>query len=320
MIEVINLRYENLTDFEKKYGAPFVEAPETSRGNVKKATITSRTRVIDATADNTDISDEVELNDEPDLNDMMGDDDLGGDGLENEEDLPDDETIPDVDDTEDTGTTDGEETPEDVPTPDAGTEGGTTGETGTDETNPAPEDESEVIADDTDASGNEDAGAPEYNTDDGAEGGDDEVVADDSDEVNIDDADGEDGGNDQDNGNGLGEGSGLASTQDKTDDLAHKNILFENFKNLYNSVDKYEAKLASTIGISAEKGEQLNEIRMEFKRIKDLLYDYMIIKFKKKSYTENYLFYKRGVVATNNVLEILDEVWSAEDNNNVEED
>lgn len=288
MIKIIDLEKEHLSEYEKKY--LFTEAPDNKeRVNVKRITLKApdkRTYDFRKGADDEpeDITEPVET-EEPDIVEDPGDDDLTvDDTTEEETPVEGDDTDIVTDDEEDLPTDD---TMEDEPTGDEEPVEDTTGE----DTGDGNEDQATV--DD-----------PENQGDDG--GGDtDDIVVDDNDDINADDDQGDNAGNDappeEDN-------EGDDNNNDDTQEKIHKQNLFNRFMTLRTSIENYSTKLSSIIGIDSEKHEMIAEVSDKLKVLADMMYDYMVIKFKKNSYLESMLFYQRTVAAVNLCLDSLSKI------------
>ena len=54
----------------------------------------------------------------------------------------------------------------------------------------------------------------------------------------------------------------------------------------------------------------ISEVSEKLNQLGDMLYDYMILKFKKSTYLESMLFYQRTVAATNLCLDSLSKINS----------
>ena len=62
------------------------------------------------------------------------------------------------------------------------------------------------------------------------------------------------------------------------------------------------------IGIDADTHEMITEISEKLRSLAEMMYDYMVLKFKKNSYLESMLFYQRTVAAVNLCLDSLDKI------------
>ena len=61
-------------------------------------------------------------------------------------------------------------------------------------------------------------------------------------------------------------------------------------------------------GIDADTHEMITEISEKLRSLSEMMYDYMVLKFKKNSYLESMLFYQRTVAAVNLCLDSLDKI------------
>ena len=188
---------------------------------------------------------------------------------------------------------------------------------GDDETTETPDNTEEL--DDTGASGDtvED---PDVNTNDPTEtddatgdaesidmnddsGASDDIVTDDDEEVSTDDAN-----NDQNAGTDDTDTTDGESDGDNKNEGIHKQNLYKKFVSLKTSVDNYEHKLSSIIGVDPETHEMMHRITDKMRSLSDMMYDYMILKFKNNTYLESMLFYQRALSATKLCLDALAKV------------
>lgn len=291
MIEVINIRYKNLTEYEKKYILPYMEAPE-ENNNVRKgeAAITSRTKIINS-QDTENLPDNVALDD-----DELTEEDLEGlenvDMNEDEEDPPQEEDNNQNDQNQDTQDTNTENPTED--NGDTATED--TGDTATEDNGENQTDNTEEIALDEGDDQEED-----QNNDDGNTNDDEEIALDEED-------------NDTDQGTEDDQNNDDGNTDDQGEGI-HKQNLYHKFMNLHDSIERYIDKLDGLTGSTDSMNHQIAVINDKFKDLESLIYQYMILKFKKNSYVESMLFYQRAVAAVNLTLEVLSNVWKDPDIN-----
>jgi hypothetical protein len=123
------------------------------------------------------------------------------------------------------------------------------------------------------------------------------------------------GDNDQDNDQGADD----QNDSNDSEDRIHKQNLYKKFMNLHTAVNGYTHKLSSMIGVDEETNEMYTSISKRLQDLQDMLYDYMVLKFKKNSYLESMLFYQRSIAAVNMCLDALaslTEVIHADDKKN----
>ena len=282
MIKIIDLETEHLTEYEKKY--VFTEAPtEKERVNVKRISLRAPDKRTYDFRKGADDEPEEDVTEEP-AEDVTTDDntdvveDPGDDLTDPAEDEPE---VPDEDlDTEETPTED--ITDEDIVV-----------------------DDETIETDDLDDTNGEDTGDDPNVNDTEEDDGTDDIVTDDDPAITDDEADAPDDPNndDQDTGD---ENAGEKDTDEE--EKIHKQNLFKKFITLRTSVENYDAKLSSMIGIDADTHEMITEISEKLRSLAEMMYDYMVLKFKKNSYLESMLFYQRTVAAVNLCLDSLDKI------------
>ena len=275
MIKIIDLETEHLTEYEKKY--VFTEAPtEKERVNVKRISLRAPDKRTYDFRKGADDEPEEDATEEP------------------AEDVTTDDNTDVVEDPGDDLTDPAEDEPE-VPDEDLDTE-----ETPTEDT--ADEDivvdDETIETDDLDGTNGEDTGDDPNVNDTEEDDGTEDIVTDD--EVDAPDDPNTD---DQDTGD---ENAGEKDTDEE--EKIHKQNLFKKFITLRTSVENYDAKLSSMIGIDADTHEMITEISEKLRSLAEMMYDYMVLKFKKNSYLESMLFYQRTVAAVNLCLDSLDKI------------
>lgn len=282
MIKIIDLETEHLTEYEKKY--VFTEAPtEKERVNVKRISLRAPDKRTYDFRKGADDEPEEDVTEEP------------------AEDVTTDDNTDVVEDPGDDLTNPAEDEPE-VPDEDLDTE-----ETPTEDT--ADEDivvdDETIETDDLDDTNGEDTGDDPNVNDTEEDDGTDDIVTDDDPAITDDEADAPDDPNndDQDTGD---ENAGEKDTDEE--EKIHKQNLFKKFITLRTSVENYDAKLSSMIGIDADTHEMITEISEKLRSLAEMMYDYMVLKFKKNSYLESMLFYQRTVAAVNLCLDSLDKI------------
>lgn len=282
MIKIIDLETEHLTEYEKKY--VFTEAPtEKERVNVKRISLRAPDKRTYDFRKGADDEPEEDATEEP------------------AEDVTTDDNTDVVEDPGDDLTDPAEDEPE-VPDEDLDTE-----ETPTEDT--ADEDivvdDETVETDDLDDTNGEDTGDDPNVNDTEEDDGTEDIVTDDDPAITDDEADATDDPNadEQDTGD---ENAGEKDTDEE--EKIHKQNLFKKFITLRTSIENYDAKLSSMIGIDADTHEMITEISEKLRSLAEMMYDYMVLKFKKNSYLESMLFYQRTVAAVNLCLDSLDKI------------
>lgn len=282
MIKIIDLETEHLTEYEKKY--VFTEAPtEKERVNVKRISLRAPDKRTYDFRKGADDEPEEDATEEPAEDVATGDntdivEDPGDDLTDPAEDEPE---VPDEDlDTEETPTED--TTDEDIVV-----------------------DDETIETDDLDDTNGEDTGDDPNVNDTEEDDGTDDIVTDDDPAITDDEVDAPDDTNadDQDTGD---ENAGEKDTDEE--EKIHKQNLFKKFITLRTSIENYDAKLSSMIGIDADTHEMITEISEKLRSLAEMMYDYMVLKFKKNSYLESMLFYQRTVAAVNLCLDSLDKI------------
>ena len=283
MIKIIDLETEHLTEYEKKY--VFTEAPtEKERVNVKRISLRAPDKRTYDFRKGADDEPEEDATEEP------------------AEDVTTDDNTDVVEDPGDDLTDPAEDEPE-VPDEDLDT-----GETPTEDT--ADEDivvdDETIETDDLDDTNGEDTGDDPNVNDTEEDDGTEDIVTDDDPAITDDEVDttpDDQNTDDQDTGD---ENAGEKDTDEE--EKIHKQNLFKKFITLRTSIENYDAKLSSMIGIDADTHEMITEISEKLRSLAEMMYDYMVLKFKKNSYLESMLFYQRTVAAVNLCLDSLDKI------------
>ena len=134
--------------------------------------------------------------------------------------------------------------------------------------------------------------------DDGPETSDDEPDftdtdgSDDGDEENEDES-----SSSEDNNDNNKAGVDLSSTR--------KYNLYKEYMSLYNSCNNYISKLENVIKDDKSQNQIIRISVNNLRKIKDILYDYMTIKFTVNSYVQSLLFYQKMVVSVQLVFKLL---------------
>lgn len=220
-------------------------------------------------------------------------DDTGAD-----EPVTDDNTDYSADDTENTPDTTTDATPE------TGDAGGDNQETGADD---APE-----TGDETDFS---DTGDDPNTTDDTSDAGDN-TNADDApetgDDTDFTDAAGDETGVDDDGTTDAGgEDAANQGTSDEKEkpgveyDSTRKYNLFKEYMSLYNACDNYISKLENILKDDTVQNQIIRTSVNNLRDIKDIIYDYMTIKYPINSYIQSLLFYQKIKVSIQLIFSLL---------------
>ena len=279
MINIIDLEKESMTDFERKY--MFTEAPDDQeRVNVKRIRLKApdrRTYDFKKGAGGDDDTTET-----PDNTEELDDTGTSGDTVEDPDVNTNDPTETDdatgdaesIDMNDDSGASDDIVTDDEAPTDD--------------QTGDAPDD------------GGSDAESIDMGDDSGTSG---DIVTDDDGDISTDDANDDQNAGTDDSDTTDGESDG-----DNKNEGIHKQNLYKKFVSLKTSVDNYEHKLSSIIGVDPETHEMMHRITDKMRSLSDMMYDYMILKFKNNTYLESMLFYQRALSATKLCLDALAKV------------
>ena len=281
MINIIDLEKESMTDFERKY--MFTEAPDDQeRVNVKRIRLKApdrRTYDFKKGAGGDD-----ETTETPDNTEELDDTGTSGDTVED----------PDVNMDDPTTTDDATGDAESI---DMNDDSGTSDDIVTD-------DDEEVSTDDQTGDTPDDGGGDGESIDMGDDSGtSDDIVTDDDGDISTDDAN-----NDQNAGTDDTDTTDGESDGDNKNEGIHKQNLYKKFVSLKTSVDNYEHKLSSIIGVDPETHEMMHRITDKMRSLSDMMYDYMILKFKNNTYLESMLFYQRALSATKLCLDALAKV------------
>lgn len=222
-------------------------------------------------------------------------------------------TPDDVEDTEDidVDTTDygTEEIPDTTDTPET--------------TEPAAE---EPVIDDTNA----EASPEDATTDDAPDTGEGDTTDFTADDPAIDDTgeEGPDTGGDEDFTADTGEDTTDMATDDTTGDATadggkpgvefdstRKYNLYKEYMSLYNACDNYISKLENILKNDNEENQLIRIAVKNLREIKDILSDYMTIRFQLNTYVQSLLFYQKMVVSVQLVFNLLKSIKPREDKN-----
>ena len=279
MINIIDLEKESMTDFERKY--MFTEAPDDQeRVNVKRIRLKAPDR---RTYDfKKGAGGEDETTETPDNTEELDDTNTSGDTVED----------PDVNTNDQTETDDATGDAESI---DMNDDSGASDDIVTD-------DDEEVSTDDQTGDTPDDGGGESIDMGDDS-GTSDDIVTDDDGDISTDDANDDQNAGTDDTDTTDGESDG-----DNKNEGIHKQNLYKKFVSLKTSVDNYEHKLSSIIGVDPETHEMMHRITDKMRSLSDMMYDYMILKFKNNTYLESMLFYQRALSATKLCLDALAKV------------
>lgn len=170
-----------------------------------------------------------------------------------------------------------------------------------------PEDgDNEPVTDNTDYSDDPD-GEEDSSTDDtGDDPGTDEPTTDDTDYSEDDtSSEGDDGGTDggEDNSDNPDSGGNASN-----DEQVRKYALYKKFLKLDSTLGVIIEKLSSALSDNPDINQKYKIITNKVKTLKELLSQYMIIRFSKSSYIQSMLFYQRVMAAMEITLGILKEL------------
>lgn len=165
----------------------------------------------------------------------------------------------------------------------------------------------EPVTDDTDYSDEPD-GEEDAPTDDGGDdSGTDEPTTDDTDYSEDDDSssEGDDGGTGEGEDNSDNPDSGGNASNDEQ---VRKYALYKKFLKLDSTLGVIIEKLSSALSDNPDINQKYKIITNKVKTLKELLSQYMIIRFSKSSYIQSMLFYQRVMAAMEITLGILKEL------------
>ena len=277
MIKIIDRKESEKTDFEKNY--MFTEAPsDTERVNVKRIRLKApgaRTYDFRKGADEEEDPEttDTETTDTEPVDDTTDSDDIA---VDDNDDISADDT-PDMTGDEDPDATGDDDIATDDDIDSGDPDGGSTEDTGDGET---------------------------VSPDDSADGGNDDIVTDDNEDISEDDTSGtDDTGDDTTGYNGSEE-----ETDGDSEDAMHKQNLYKKFVTLRTAIDNYDHKLSAIIGVDPATHKMIHDVTNKLRSMGDMMYDYMVLKFKKNTYLESMMFYQRTMAATNLCLDALTKI------------
>lgn len=216
----------------------------------------------------------------------------------------------------------------------------TTGDTGTD--NPITDDNTDYTSDDTentpdttnDTTSETNNTGENTETDDAPETGDETDFSDTGDDSNTAEDTGEDGtgentetddapetGDDTDFADAAGDDTGTTddggeavANQGTSDEKAKPGVeydstrkynLFKEYMSLYNACDNYISKLENILKDDTIQNQIIRTSVNNLRDIKDIIYDYMTIKFPINSYIQSLLFYQKMKVSIQLIFSLL---------------
>lgn len=277
MIKIIDRKESEKTDFEKNY--MFTEAPsDTERVNVKRIRLKApgaRTYDFRKGADEEEDPEttDTETTDTEPADDTADSDDIA---VDDNDDISADDT-PDMTGDEDPDATGDDDIATDDDIDNIEPDGGSTEDTGDGET---------------------------VSPDDSADGGNDDIVTDDNGDISEDDTSGTD-----DTGDGTtGDDGNEEETDGDSEDAMHKQNLYKKFVTLRTAIDNYDHKLSAIIGVDPATHKMIHDVTNKLRSMGDMMYDYMVLKFKKNTYLESMMFYQRTMAATNLCLDALTKI------------
>ena len=88
-------------------------------------------------------------------------------------------------------------------------------------------------------------------------------------------------------------------------DSTRKYVLFLNYETLINALNNYTTKLENNLTDNLNTNKVLKTAINKLREIKDLCYDYIIMKFEASSYIQSLLFYQNAVIMIQAVFDML---------------
>lgn len=126
------------------------------------------------------------------------------------------------------------------------------------------------------------------------------------------------GGEEGDTGEEPSEGTDDGSEQgDETDsdqsdgnpvENLYKYNLYQKFQNVHTSLGEYIEQLNVIVSDDAELNREYKELTSKLVKLKDLMRDYMIMKFSKSSFTKSMFFYQRIMTSVNIIIQTLKKI------------
>ena len=100
--------------------------------------------------------------------------------------------------------------------------------------------------------------------------------------------------------------------QDDKVEQMYKYNLYQKFKNVYTSLDEYIEEINTITSDDGELNREYKELSIKLIKIKELMKDYMIMKFAKSSFTKSMFFYQRIMTSINLILQTLKKIRLSE--------
>ena len=91
-------------------------------------------------------------------------------------------------------------------------------------------------------------------------------------------------------------------------DSTRKYMLFKQFMSLYNACDNYLNRVSNKISDDYAGNQILKVSTTKLREIKNLIYDFMTIKFEASSYVQSLVFYQKMVVSIQLVFSLLEKI------------
>ncbi len=88
-------------------------------------------------------------------------------------------------------------------------------------------------------------------------------------------------------------------------DSTRKYSLFLNYEVLINALNNYITKLENNIGDDMNANKIIKTAVVKLREIKDLCYEYMVMKFEASTYIQSLLFYQNAIIMTQSVFDLL---------------
>ena len=145
---------------------------------------------------------------------------------------------------------------------------------------------------------------PSETEDDGPDtGGDEDFVAQD-DTTQPSDTDDTGNTNDQSDGNNTSSADNKLNPGVELDSTRKYN-LYKEYMSLYNACDNYIGKLENILRDNSDENQIIKISVSNLREVKDILFDYMTIRFQLNTYVQSLLFYQKMVVAVQLVFNLL---------------
>ena len=88
----------------------------------------------------------------------------------------------------------------------------------------------------------------------------------------------------------------------------YKYNLYQKFQNVHTSLGEYIEQLNVIVSDDAELNREYKELTSKLVKLKDLMRDYMIMKFSKSSFTKSMFFYQRIMTSVNIIIQTLKKI------------